>query len=125
MGSSGRKPSPVKNTTPREPAFFFNIRPTGDFTTSLEAQYGWAIDYGGLRRGRVWVVEPGITWNIGPHLYFQLDHAFERFSLGEDWFYRANLTKARLVYQFNVRLFVRAILQRDDLDLNPRLAGTA
>lgn len=103
--------------------FFFNIRPTGDFTTSLEAACQWGVDYGASRRGRRWAVAPGITWNVNTHLYFQFDHTFERFTLGEDWLYRANLTKARLVYQFTVRLFARVILQRDDLDLNPTLAG--
>lgn len=102
---------------------FFNFRPTGNVTASLDASYSHSFDYDNLRPGRVVNVGPGLTWNIGRHLYLQLDHSYERFTRDGDWLYRANVTQLRAVYQFDVRLFVRAILQRAVVQQNTRLYG--
>lgn len=48
--------------------FFFNIRPTGDFTSSLAGRFGDAIDYTNGRAGRTTRFEPGFTLNVGRHL---------------------------------------------------------
>ncbi len=98
--------------------FFFNIRPTGDFTTSLDVAHYADVDAGSARGGRVLNVTPGLTYNLGRHAYTQLDHTFERFVRDGSWLYRANLTRLRLVYQFNVRLFARAIVERSELNEN-------
>ena len=104
---------------------FFNFRPTGNVTSSIDVSYSHAFDYDNLRPGRAFAVQPGVTWNIGRHLYLQLDHAYERFTRDGDWLYRANVTQLRAVYQFNVRFFVRAIVQRAVINQNVRLYGPA
>ena len=57
------------------------------------------------------------------HFYLQLDHTYERFSRDGAWLYRANLSQARLIYQFTNRFFARAILQRTLIDRNLALYG--
>ena len=51
-------------------------------------------------------------------MYLQLDHTFEDLDETGGRLYRANLTELRIVYQFNLRTFVRAIAQRLDLKRN-------
>lgn len=92
---------------------FFNVRPTGDFTSSIEVEYYNEVDFASSRPGRVFSISPGITYNIGRHLYIQVDHGFERFRRDGATLYRANVSAVRCVYQFNVRLFLRAVLQRE------------
>lgn len=98
--------------------FFFNVRPTGDFTCSLGGRLGDAIDYDNGRRAHIIRLIPGLTYDIGRHLYLQLDDTFEQLDEAGGRLYRANLTELRLVYQFNLRTFVRAIVQGLDLKRN-------
>lgn len=103
--------------------FFGNVRPTGDFTTSLRVFYGDGIDYANNRPGRQLVLEPGLTWNIGRHLYLQLDDEYERFGEEGGRLYWANQANARLIYQFDVRTFVRVVVQWTAIERNLSLYG--
>ncbi len=107
------------------PGICFEMRPAGSFTASLYGSTRRAVDYDGVRGGRVLNLQPGVTFNLGRHLFAQLAHTFERFTLPEGWLYRANVTETRLVYQFNVRLFARAIIQRTVIDKRPELYEVA
>ncbi len=100
---------------------FSNIRPTGDFTCSLGVEYGDSLDYANSREGRLLMLEPGITYNIGRHLYIQLDGVYEELTVPAGRVYRANLLQGRFVYQLSVRSFVRVIAQYLDLSRNPAL----
>jgi len=104
---------------------FGNIRPTGDFTCSLGVEYGDSLDYANSRKGRILMLEQGITYNIGRHLYVQLDGVYEELSVDAGRVYRANLLQSRFVYQLNVRSFVRVIAQYIDLSRNPDLYSDA
>ncbi len=101
--------------------FFFNIRPTGDFTCSLGSNLGQAIDYDNSRRGKRFRVFPGFTYDFMRHLYIQLDHTFERFYVDGNRLFDARLHQMQLRYQFNVRTFVRAIIQYVDIERNTDL----
>jgi hypothetical protein len=95
---------------------FFNARWTGSFTSSVQGNFGDAVDHDNGGEGRLFHVVPGITWDFGRHLHLQLDHTYERLNVDGGTLYRANLTQARLVYQFTVRAFARAIVQRTAVD---------
>jgi hypothetical protein len=99
----------------------FTIRPNGSFTFSLVARAGDAIDYDNSRPTNLLRLQPGVTLDLGRHLYMQLDETFEQLDEAGGRLYRANLTELRLVYQFNLRTFVRAIVQRLDLNRNLKL----
>jgi hypothetical protein len=104
--------------------FFFNIRPTGDFTCSLGGEFGDQVDYesppGSPRLGRVFHVEPGLTYDRG-HVRLQLDHTYETLTIPEGRLYSVNLVRLRLAYHLNLRTFVRAILQYQALRRDPAL----
>ncbi len=100
---------------------WFNVRPTGDFTCSVGFVAGEAIDYAGNRTGDRWKVAPGLTWNAGRHFYLQLDLAREALRVPGGTLYRADVHQGRLVWFFDVRTFVRAIVQWTEVRRNPAL----
>lgn len=101
--------------------FFFNTRPTGDFTCSLRASFGDAIDYDNGQPADRLRLRPEFTLDLGRHLAIAFEHTFEELRVEGGRLYRANLSQARIVYQFNVRTFVRAIVQYRDLARDPAL----
>ena len=95
-----------------------SIRPSGSILFTLKGKYGDAVDYTGSRPADIVQVQPGFSWFLGRHLQIGLDHALEYLDVAGGRLYRAGLSQARIVYQFNVRTFVRAIVQYVDLDRN-------
>jgi hypothetical protein len=89
----------------------FNVKPTGGLNLSLSSRYGDTIDYSNSRLASSLLINPGIELGLGKHFNMNLDHIFERLSLEGDSVYTANLFQARLVYNLNVRTFIRAIVQ--------------
>ena len=66
-----------------------------------------------------------MTCYFGKHLKVLLDTTFEELTVDEGRLYRAILNQLRLVYQFNVQTYVRAIIQHEtinrssDPEINP------
>jgi hypothetical protein len=60
-------------------------------------------------------------YNVGRHLYVSFDHVFERLKVDAGRLYSANLSNLRMVYQFNRRIFLRAILQYANYNYNTSL----
>jgi len=98
--------------------FYLEMKPMGGLTYNIYTQYGDSIDYSNSRLARSLLLMPGIEFGIGRHLNVNISHIFERLSLEGEKIYTANLLQARLVYNFSVRTFVRAIVQYTDIDRN-------
>ena len=64
---------------------------------------------------------PSLEFSLGRHININLQHAFQRLSLEGNEIFTANLSQARLIYNFNVRTFVRVIVQYLDVARNPAL----
>jgi hypothetical protein len=99
----------------------FEIRPTGSFFLHMGASTGDSIDLANTRPADKIELTPSLTWNVGRHLQLGLDHAFQQFDVDGGRLLRANLTQLKTVYQLNIRTFLRAILQYEDLTRNPDL----
>lgn len=100
---------------------FVNVRPTGGFTCHFDARYGDAVDYANARQGELLRLAPGFTYNLGRHLYFEVDHTFERLAVTGGTLYEANLAEIRAIYHLDARTFFRAILQYTDISRDPTL----
>lgn len=100
---------------------FGEIRPTADLYVNFEANLGDQIDFAHTRTGERVQLEPGIRYNFGKHLRLELDHSFEKLDVRGGRLFEANLTQLRSTYQFNIRTFVRAILQYTDIQRNTGL----
>jgi len=95
--------------------FFAEIRPVGDFYISLDGSAGDRVDFANTREGDRLLLIPKVRYNLGRHVKLELDHTYERLDVEGGRLFEANLSQLRAIYQFNIRTFVRAILQYTDI----------
>jgi len=97
------------------------IKPRGGVRAWLYWEAGDAIDYANARAASSVLLNPSLEVALGRHLNLNVNHIYENLTLKGDRIYLANLLQARLIYNFNVRCFVRAIVQYSDVKYNPAL----
>lgn len=100
---------------------FFEIRPVGDFYFSIDTAFGDQVDFANTREGDRVLLIPSVRWNLGRHLKLELDHTFETLEVQGGRLFEANLSQLRAIYQFDIRTFLRAILQYTDVERNAAL----
>ncbi len=91
---------------------FSNVRFSGSLTSSLGVEVGDTVDYANAQAAKVTRVSPGFTWNLGRHLYLQGDFSGERLEVAQGELYRALVADLRSFYHFNVRSYLRLVVQR-------------
>ena len=99
----------------------FRIRPFSGSEIGIQGMAGQAIDFDNARLADVFAVGPNASFSLFRHLNLVVAHSYERLSLGGDTIYTANLSQAKLLWNFSVRAFVRAIVQYRDLEQNPAM----
>jgi hypothetical protein len=99
----------------------FRIRPFSGSEIGVQGMAGQSIDYANLRLADVFAVGPNASFNLFRRLNLVVSHSYERLSEGGDTIYTANLTQTKLVWNFSVRSFVRAVVQYRDLRQNPAM----
>ena len=100
---------------------YYEIQPTGDLFLSLNLRLADEIDFVNTQAGDVVGIEPTVRYNLGRHLKATLSHVYQKLDVEGGNLFTANLTQLSTVYQFNVRSFLRAILQYTDISRNPAL----
>lgn len=90
---------------------WFEIQPTGALFFGMSTSFGDAIDFANTRPAERLVWAPQLRYNIGKHLRVDLRHELQRLDVDGGELFEANLTQLRLVYQFDVRMFVRLVTQ--------------
>jgi hypothetical protein len=99
-----------------------SIRPSGSVALRASGRHGAEIDIWNTRRADILQLAPGIDLRLGRHLNAELNHTLQRLSTPQgEQIFEANLTQARLVYNFNARTYVRGTLQYQDLRRDPAL----
>jgi hypothetical protein len=93
--------------------------PAGDLVCGVYSIFGDQIDYANTRLGDRIRVNPWLSYNLGKHLRFSLDHNYERMTVDAAHLYTANISQLTAVYHLNVRTFFRTILQYVHYDYNP------
>jgi hypothetical protein len=99
----------------------YEMKPAGGLRFSLAVQFGDSVDYHNQRKAKVIRVMPYAEFGLGRHLNINLTHSLENLNLRMEKIFEANLSQVRLVYNFNVRTFVRFIVQYLDVSRNPAL----
>jgi hypothetical protein len=99
--------------------FTFRIRPFSGSEIGLVAQAGKAVDYANTRLADTFAIGPNFSLSLFRHLNLVPSYIYERLSREGSTIYTANLAQAKLVWNFNVKCFVRAIVQYQDLRQNP------
>jgi hypothetical protein len=100
---------------------YAEIRPRGGMKWTLMTLIGDSIDYSNSRLAHTFLIQPTVDFSPGKHINISLNHTLERLSLKGEKIYNINLLQAKVVYNFNVRTFVRLILQYMNLSRNPDL----
>jgi hypothetical protein len=88
------------------------FQPGGAWKLRAHLAAGDAVDFALNRRADQLRFAPGLEVKAGRHLNIRLDHSLHRLDDAGEKLLEERLTELRMVYQFNVRTFVRAILQR-------------
>ncbi len=94
------------------------LKPIGGLRLNAILQYGDAIDYLNARQATGLNLLPSLEFGLGCHINVNLQHAFQRLSRGGAEIFTANLSQVKLIYNFNVRMFVRVIVQYLDVERN-------
>ena len=97
------------------------MKPVRGVRLFFMTHFGDMIDYSNNRLAWHMILRPAFELNLGKHV--NIDFRFKRMRMaleGEEIF-TANLTQARLVYNFSVRAFIRAIVQYQVISNNPAL----
>jgi hypothetical protein len=100
---------------------FFQFNPTGRLRLAFFTRQGDEIDFANTRLGDANVLEGFVQMRVGRRLDLQLDYLVQQLDVEGGQLFDARLAQSRIVYQFNVRTFVRAILQYQDLSRNTDL----
>jgi hypothetical protein len=95
------------------------FKPAGGMSFGLESLLGKAIDYNNNRPAEILQVGPQLELGLGRHINLTAYHSLERLESSGLRTYTANLSQVRLIYNFSVRFFVRAIVQYLDVDRVP------
>ncbi len=99
----------------------FTFNPTGGLKLSLSTQFGDDIDFDNTRPARSVTWLPSAQIRLGDHLQLTGSYEDEKLRVAGGELFDAQLSQARIVYQFNVRTFVRAIIQYQDISRDPDL----
>ncbi len=100
---------------------FAEVRPMGGMKWTLFTQMGDYIDYSNSRLAHTFLIQPTLDFSPSKHTNFSLNHTFQRLSLEGKKIYDVNLLQAKMVYNFNVRTFLRVVLQYMHLTRNTDL----
>jgi hypothetical protein len=96
-------------------------QPTGAFRISFSGLLGDSLDYSNLQRAELLHLQPAVEMKIGRRINAKLDHTLQQLDVEDGRLLSAKLTQVTLVYNFNVRSFVRSIFQHLDVSRDPQL----
>ena len=100
-------------------------RPVASFDWGIETNWGDSIDFTHTRAADSFRLSPRVSVNVGRRLRMRLNHTLQQLDVEGGQLFEANLSQLRVVYQLNVRTFVRAILQHRAISRDTSLYASA
>ena len=94
----------------------YNMKPSGKFRWGIVLRAGENIDFTNAQEGDEIAIQPGFQLRIGRHLNWRFDYLKQTLEVDEGDVFDVDIAQTTLVYQFNVRTFVRAIFQYQNLE---------
>jgi len=96
------------------------VQPFGGLVLGIHSAFGDEIDYTNSRLANQQRLTPFVSWNVNRHLLLNLNGTrLELDTKGGSRIFDADVVDARLTWQFNMRSYVRLILQQADVERNP------
>jgi hypothetical protein len=99
----------------------FEIQPSGAIKLEFFGVTGEGIDFANNQPADETLLNPALEAKLGRHVNIRLDHTLQKLDVEGGKLFEANLSQMRLIYNFNVRTFVRGIFQWRDIERNPDL----
>jgi len=96
--------------------FWYGWRPSGKVWLGMEVSSGDWIDFTHAREATRLNLSPEISLSLGRHLKSSLVYRYRKLDVDEGNLFTAQIPEMRVVYQHNVRTFVRAIFQYTQID---------
>ncbi|MFC2160656.1 DUF5916 domain-containing protein [Acidobacteriota bacterium] len=97
---------------------FGEMKPLNGLRFQMTGLYGDAVDYANARKANQTLLAPFAEVSLGRHINFNFNHTFQRMDLKGDKIFTANLSQVHFVFNFSVKVFVRAIVQYLDVSRN-------
>ncbi len=97
------------------------VQPTGSFKYLMWVKFGDGVDFANSRKGDQLLAEAEVELRLGRRFNSRINHTLQELDVAGGTLFTANLSQLRLVYQFNVRMFARAIFQYQDIERDPSL----
>ena len=119
--SQGRQFYAGENYDLNSGVLFVEMKPMSGLRFNVTGVYGGTVDYQNERKANQFYLEPFAEFNLGRHINVNIMHTLQTLSLKRDKIFTANLSQVRLIYNFSVRTFIRAIVQYMDLSRNTDL----
>jgi hypothetical protein len=98
-----------------------DMRPSGDYGLHFYVRHGDAIDTFNTRQVQFLQLEPAGDFRLGRSIFGRFQHDWKEFRFQGKPYLRVNLSQMILRYHFNVRTYVRAILQYQNVGAHPEL----
>jgi hypothetical protein len=95
-----------------------SLQPTANLGFGVRASLGEAVDFTNARRSHQVTLSPSARISLGRGLGISLSHDYQRLSHEGSEVFTANLFQTRVLYNFSVRTFIRAIVQYRSVDRN-------
>ncbi|WJG09769.1 DUF5916 domain-containing protein [Aliiglaciecola sp. LCG003] len=99
-------------------SLYFDIRPSPSVYFGVYTRYGDNIDYDNNRLGKQININPKMNLSLGKHLQLNIRHTYRQLKVNDANLFTANLTDARLTYQFDPRQYIRLIVVHSDIKRN-------
>jgi len=99
------------------------FKPAGGMSFSLMANMAGAIDYANARKAAAFRLGPDVELGLGRYINLGASYMLERLAEGGKRIYTAHLLQGRLIYNISTRLFLRLILQYQDIGRDPAMYG--
>lgn len=94
------------------------FKPFSGSEFSLEAAWGGWVDFDNIRPARLFSLAPRFSLNLTRHLNISGSYDYEKLKAENQWVYTAHLFQTKIIYNFSVKAFIRAIIQYRDIDRN-------
>lgn len=101
--------------------FYTEMTPFKKLFVFLDLNAGDQIDFTNVRPATRLRIAPGFRYKATRNLELRLSHMNEKLDVEGGQLYDADISELRAVYQFNVRMFVRALIQYTDITRNKSL----
>jgi len=99
----------------------FEVQPSGAIKLEFFGVKGDGIDFANNQPADETLLVPSLEAKLGRHVNIRLEHTMQQLDVEGGQLFEANLSQLRLIYNFNVRTFVRGIFQWRDIERNPDL----